>query len=114
MEILIRVVDKEGAHASNAGRGDAISIQPDGWLWSTLELTEHFWRIIRVPLLQIEADALMGGPITEQQKIATGNRMRDYRVDFDLLPNPSDFTGLRTKDIIPLTKKQVAVAIIKK
>ena len=63
MELLIRINDRDSAdrqlYCSMTRRGDVIAAQPDGWVWSTAELTNPEWRILKMPTLtQAEADAL--------------------------------------------------------
>lgn len=111
MEVLVRVVDK-GAALDCSKRGDVIAICPDGWAWSPAELTNPDWRIVRVPILQTTADALLttpqptGGPQVQ--------RRREYYVDFSQLPDPSLFSGARTVAIIELTRQQVSKAVVRK
>lgn len=58
MELLIRTAPK-----GDREPGHVISICPDGWGWSAAERANPEWRIVRVPLLPVEADALlMPGP----------------------------------------------------
>lgn len=108
MEALIRVVDKgEAEDCSKAG--DVIAICPDNWPWSPAELTNPDWRIVRVNILQAQADAFLAkanSPLVV--------RRREWRVEFSLLPNPALFTGERTQDIITLTRAQVVAAAVKK
>ena len=108
MEALIRVVDKgEAEDCSKAG--DVISICPDGWQWSPAELSNPDWRIVRVNILQTQADAFLSRANNPLVK-----RRREWTIDFSKLPNPSLFAGDRTQAIITLTRAQVVAAAVKK
>ena len=108
MEALIRVVDK-GVAEDCSKAGDVISICPNAWAWSTSELTNPEWRIVRVPILASDVDALLAKSV-----VAGVKRRREYSVVFSLLPNPALFSGARTQAIISLTRKQVIDAVVKK
>lgn len=108
MEVLIRVVDK-GPNEDHSKAGDVISVCPDGWQWSSAELTNPDWRIIRVPILQTQADAFLARANDPLVK-----RRREWTIDLNRLPNPSRFTGVRSQGIIALTRAQVVTAASKK
>lgn len=60
-DILFRIRDKVNATDAEANelcfkRGDVIAICPTPWAWSTAELTNPDWRILRVP--QVSPDNL--------------------------------------------------------
>jgi len=107
MEFLIRVVDK-GITDNCSKRGDVISACPDGWTWSTFELSNPDWRIVSVNVLQSQVDAFLS------QKTVNPTRRREWKIDFSLLPDPSLFVGPRTQEIITLTRAQVVAAAVKK
>lgn len=108
MEALIRVADK-GVGEDCSKAGDVISICPDGWPWSPAELSNPDWRIVRVNILQAQADAFLA-----KSNNANVKRRREWMIDFSLLPNPALFAGDRTQAIITLTRAQVVAAAVKK
>lgn len=108
MEALIRIVDK-GTAEDCSKAGDVIAICPDGWAWSTAELTNPDWRIVRANVLQSQADALLS-----QSNNASVRRRREWSIDFSKLPNPALFSGARGQGIITLTRGQVVAAAVKK
>lgn len=108
MEALIRVVDK-GPGEDHSKAGDVIAVCPDGWQWSSAELTNPDWRIIRVPLLQTQADAFLARANNPLVK-----RRREWTIDFGKMPKPALFKGARTQPIIQLTRAQVVAAASKK
>lgn len=108
MEALIRVVDK-GVAEDCSKAGDVISICPDGWAWSPAELSNPDWRIVRVNILQAQADAFLS-----KSKNVAVKRRREWTIDFSKLPNPALFAGDRTQEIITLTRGQVVAAAVKK
>jgi len=109
VEFLISIAQLGGVGGWDAG--DIIDYHPDGHGWSQRELTHPLWRIVSVDVLQTTADALMG-----QTTSARGvqQRIRDWRIDVSLLPDPSLFQGPRTQAIISLTRKQCTDAIVQK
>lgn len=63
-ELLVRVVSKSSADpaqdAKLTKRGDVIVVAPDGWGWSTIELTAPHWRIFKwSSVTESEASALL-------------------------------------------------------
>ena len=108
MEILIRVVDK-GPDEDHSKAGDVIAVCPDGWQWSAAELANPDWRIIRVPILQAQADAFLSRANNPLVK-----RRREWTIDLSRLPNPARFTGTRSQGIITMTRAQVVAAAVKK
>lgn len=50
-ELLVRVIDKINddfyKNCQCTKRGDVIAVKPDGWLWSSEELRNPDWRIIK-------------------------------------------------------------------
>lgn len=93
-EMLVRVVDKINddpyLDAKCTKRGDVITIQPDGWVWSRAELNNPDWRIIKVPgvsvaqaqeFLEPEADTDPANPSAVLQR-------RAHKIDLDALPDP--------------------------
>ena len=109
MEFLIRIVDKcIGEDCSKSG--DVIAACADGWAWSSEELNNHDWRIIRVPgIIQSTVDALLA-----KSQLDTVKRRREYFINTAKLPDPTLFAGARTQAIIALTKQQVLAAATKK
>lgn len=108
MEALIRIVDK-GAEEDCSKAGDVIAICPDGWAWSAAELASPDWRIVKVNILQAQADAFLSRANNPMVK-----RRREWTIDFSKLPNPALFAGERTQAIITLTRAQVFAAAVKK
>jgi hypothetical protein len=53
MELVIHMVDWADRIA-----GDVVVAMPDGHSWSKTELSNPDWRIVRVPITQVEATAL--------------------------------------------------------
>lgn len=113
MEILVRVVDKHPIvsmdYEASSQRGDVIAVCPNGHPWSPAELTNPDWRIIRAPILQAEADALLS-----KSQDATVKRRREWKINLDALSNKEKFSGARADGIISLTRKQVTDAAGKK
>ena len=108
MEALIRIIDK-GPDEDCSKAGDVICICPDGWQWSPAELANPDWRIVRVNILQTQADAFLSranNPLVKRRRVWT--------INFSKLPNPSLFSGDRTQGIIQLTRAQVVAAAVKK
>ena len=108
MEALIRVVDK-GVAEDCSKAGDVIAVCADGWAWSSAELTNPDWRIVKVNILQSHADAFLS-----RANDPTVKRRREWMIDFSKLPNPALFAGDRTKAIITLTRAQVVAAAVRK
>lgn len=108
MEALIRVVDK-GVAEDCSKAGDVIAICPDGWAWSPAERTNPDWRIVKVNILQSQADAFLSRANNPLVK-----RRREWTIDFSRLPNPALFAGERTQAVITLTRGQVVAAAVKK
>jgi len=59
-ELLVRVIDKvnEDDPALNLlclKRGDVVTVQEDGWLWSGKELAGNPWTVIRFPGASVDA-----------------------------------------------------------
>ena len=75
MELLIRVKDRAGdGRIDDSLAGSVVAAFPDGWKWSAIELSNAHWVIVRVPILQVEADALVA---------AGANALaRRHRIDF--------------------------------
>lgn len=116
MELLVRVVDHLDQpdlelRGKRLGVGDVITIKPDNWPWSVIERTKSEWRIIRVPILQTTAEALL-----KAVHDVSGNlvKRREWSVDLSLLPGPSQFQGARSDEIITLTRAEVSGAVRQK
>ena len=58
-EILIRVRAKENPDpyldAKALKRGDVVAVVNNGWVWSTEELTNPDWRIVKLPSVSVSA-----------------------------------------------------------
>jgi hypothetical protein len=113
MEILVRVVDKHPVESpdyeASSQRGDVIVVCPNGHPWSPAELTNPDWRIIRAPILQAEADALLA-----KSQDVTVKRRREWKIDLDALPNSEKFSGQRADEIVVMARKQVTDSAVKK
>jgi hypothetical protein len=120
MELLIRVIDKPHAEPpprTGAGyslAGDVIGYCPDGWGWSEAELTNPVWRIVRVPLTQIECEALIRIGDGDPNLVAI--HKRKYSVDQSRLSAAARLllSRVRQRDIIDLTGRvtEVRAAVI--
>jgi hypothetical protein len=88
MELLIRIKDKEQPDKELAQRaskaGDVIAACPDGWAWTEAEKTNPEWRIIQVPLLEVEKDALLASP----QADSLQKSFRTKRIDLTKMDIP--------------------------
>lgn len=75
MELLIRIVDSypgltgdDAFDSKVSRRGDVIVAVPNGWAWGDKELTEPFWRILKLPnVSEAMAQSLVGeeAPLSE-------------------------------------------------
>jgi hypothetical protein len=88
MEFLLRIETKTDVaagrehHACRAG--DVVVMRPDGWAWGSKERTLPFWRIVRVPITEAEAEAFLNREPGDLRTDRTLRR-RVYRLDFSLL-----------------------------
>lgn len=86
MELVIRVHAKptptRQLQAERLSRGDVVAALPDGHPFSERELTNPAWRIVRVPLTQVEAEALVSREI-DQEETRQLLFHRQYRLDLD-------------------------------
>jgi hypothetical protein len=85
-ELLVRVTDKTHPTENNrvSKRGDVIAVQPDGWAWGALELSQPFWRIVKLPNVTVQAasDALLApGVRTGPQEPLTAVPLKAFRLD---------------------------------
>jgi len=81
MELLIRIIDKSTATMASKA-GDVITIQEDGWPWSTTEMNNPAWIIVRTNITQTEAQALLAGDYTQNADGSfTLNIPKRYKVD---------------------------------
>lgn len=70
-ELVVRVVDKGTERLS----GHVISVMPSPFQWGRMVLTNPEWRVVKVDILEIEAEALVApGP---------GGSFRALRVNLD-------------------------------
>lgn len=105
----MRVIDRSAA-VDAPKSGDVVTVQADGWPWSLEELTHDRWRIVRVPILQTTADALMSGPSNP----LISRARKTWTVDLSLLPGPTRFVGQRLDTIITMTRTEATTAIRQK
>lgn len=94
MELLVRIRDKvsEDFHKNIAltKRGDVIVVMPDGHDWGIEELANPDWRIIRVPVSRVEAEAMVAHELkqSEEQDKRLLQR-RAFKFDLDSLDKAS-------------------------
>lgn len=77
MELLIRIVDKSPDPLASK-MGDVIWVCANGWAWSTAEMNNPEWIIVRTGITQVEADGLLAADIGVGDIMA---RRRKYAVD---------------------------------
>ena len=107
MEILIAVVDN-GTELDGIKIGEVITIQPDGWAWTSAELTNPDWRIISAPILATSASTFMQEYISPQFRVSGMKYPRKkFLADLTAFPIPAKFQGARTGAIITLTRAQM-------
>lgn len=80
-------------HATTHKRGDVIHAAPDGWPWGSDELISPFWRIIKVPGLELlEAQAMVAREIAEDPTNPPRTlQRRAFRLDIDHPSLPAAF-----------------------
>lgn len=111
MEVLVRLIDK-GAAEDCSKRGDIVDVCPDGWAWSTAELTNPDWLILVISsLLDTDRDTMMH---TAQNFPAGRFRRREWFVDFSVLPLPARFAWPRTQAKVNMTRLGFIVALTQK
>jgi hypothetical protein len=98
-ELLVRIKDKVGEDIYKdcqlTKRGDVITIQEDGWEWSTAELKNPEWQIIKYPKVSVEslahflAPEVDTNPDPKQQSKTLQRRM--IKLDIDNLPSKEVF-----------------------
>jgi hypothetical protein len=113
MELLVWLVDK-GAAEDCYKRGDVIETQPDGWVWSSAELTNPDWLIIVVNSL-LDTDRRSMQAVPDLNKLPRGRfRRRDWFIDFSKLPLPNRFAHPRTQAKVNMTRLGFIVALTQK
>lgn len=91
-EFLVRVVDKVNSDIYLDSKclkaGDVVVVCPDGWLWSSEELTNPDWRIVAIPSVTvIQAQAFLAPELdTDPTRPSRLLRRRAFRIDLTLLP----------------------------
>jgi hypothetical protein len=112
MEILVRVVDK-GPTRQHSQAGDVIAVCPDGWGWTQVELTNDDWRIVRVPILQTTADALLAG-LPADSVLPFIRRIN--KIDIPNIPQAikDRLTGPRQDAILTATRAQIVAVVLRK
>jgi len=104
MELLIALSARSNA-IDDLQAGEVITIQPDGWPWSAIELAHPGAQIISAPILQSHAQTLTRG-VKYPRKA--------YLLDLSKLPNPEHFKpGQRTQSKVTLQRADVENASIK-
>lgn len=92
MELLIRVQDRafksRAQFVDQIHRGEVVAIMQDGHQWSARERESPAWRIIRLDLTQVEADALLQSEFDiADTKTHLWTRQRGF--DFDHIDMPT-------------------------
>lgn len=88
-ELLIRVTDKINPdfylNCQCTKRGDVIDVRPDGWPWGTLDQTQPFWRILKVPALSVSEAAALLAPELDTDPLHPSRTLqrRAFKWDFD-------------------------------
>lgn len=101
MELLVRTFDKYTGEdvrlqSKNTRRGDVIAVQPDGAYWGPCEVKNPAYVILRVPVSETEARAMLtpelGDPLAKPLL-----HVREFHIDLDALallgyriPNPKE------------------------
>ena len=114
MELLVSLIDKSDA-IDDVKAGEVITIQPDGWAWSEIELSHPHAQIISAPILNTHAQTLMR-PHTMPQNWVRGTKYprKAYLLDLTKLPNPEHFkAGQRIQGKVVLQNEDVVNASIK-
>lgn len=86
MILVVRVADSRGARAVGqlmTDPGDIVEIVPDTHTFTPAELGNPDYRFVRVPLVQVEADALLAPDVDPVKKIA--RRVRAQALPLGLL-----------------------------
>jgi hypothetical protein len=114
MELLVALAARSDA-IDDLQAGEVITIQPDGWPWSAIELSHTGAQIISAPILTTHAQTLMQ-PHTPPHLRTRGVKYprKGYRLDLTKLPNPEHFKpGQRVMSKITLAREDVENASIK-
>lgn len=53
-EFLFRVYDHSSEPGTRLGRGDCVAVCENNWPWTSAELTNPAWRIVKVPDMSVE------------------------------------------------------------
>ena len=114
MELLVSLIDKSDA-IDDLKAGEVITIQPDGWKWSEIELSHPNAQIISAPILDSHAQTLMR-PHTMPANMVRGVKYprKAYLLDLSKLPSPELFkAGPRKESKVVLQNADVVNASIK-
>jgi hypothetical protein len=114
MELLVSLIDK-GDAIDALRMGEVITIQPDGWGWSQIELTHPNAQIISAPILDSHAQTLMR-PYAMPSTMVRGVKypQKAYLLDLSKLPHPELFqAGQRTQSKVVLQNADVVNATVK-
>lgn len=109
-EILLKFVDThDSTHADYALSylaGDIITVCPDGWVWTGLELTDPRWRVIKIPDVN---PSVVNVALNPRVDPITGSvrRKRDYKIDMSLIPS-AVYTYLSNHQVVTLTPTQAS------
>jgi hypothetical protein len=81
-------------------RGQVIDVQQDGWQWSERELTNPDWRIVRVSIPRIEAEALKSPePKASPDHDTRLLRKRGFRLNVDFASLPQGVKNFLLDDV---------------
>jgi len=117
MELLVSLINKSDA-IDDLRLGEVITIQPDGWNWSEIELSHPDAQIICAPIFQSHAQTLMR-PHTIPSNTVRGVKYprKAYLLDLGKLPSSELFKAtkdrLRAQSKVMMQNADVVQATIK-
>lgn len=87
-ELLIRVTDKINSdfylNTKCTKRGDVIVARPDGWNWGKDELSLPFWRIVKIPAMDLATAESFLAPEVDADPKQPSKTLQRRVVKFDL------------------------------
>ena len=88
-ELLLRVHDKPRRgdvylDSQQTQAGDVNTVQLDGWIWGSVELTHPDWRILRIPALTVEAAEVWLSPEPERSPTMKSRVLQRRGVSFSI------------------------------
>lgn len=123
-EICVRVTSKTNPNdqvkdAQLTKRGHIIDVRPDGWGWTTTELTNPDWRMISLPNITVsQATAyLAAGTATPNTAEIAARRAFKFDIDANTLSTPmknwiKDATRATPMFTLTFTSAQISVFIV--